>query len=231
MIIAPPVVYSGQSFWITLVVIQTAGGTAVDYCGTTSFTSTDPAAKIEGTTMDTYNYAWDSATGGGCPACTGACDNGVRIFMNVTLNKLGTQTVVATDTVDGSIVGLTALQVVGADVKLTKSPRLSVQASGDTVSFRVCWSNYSSASAFTFVITDAVPMGTAFVPEAGTAAFDCGNTDGTVPRVAYSTTASATPPAVFTESNPLGGTRWLRFTVPMAGVQTTGCVCYRVTVN
>ena len=119
----------------------------------------------------------------------------------------------------------------GADVKLTKTPRLVVGASGDTVQFRVCWSNYSSASAFTFVITDALPAGTTFLPEAGTAAFDCGNTKGVAPLPAYSTTNSAAPPATFTEANPIAGTRWVRWTIPQAGVNTTGCICYRVTVN
>ncbi len=226
-IIAPPVVFSGQSFWLTIVVIDATAGTKTDYCGTTSFTSTDPTATVGGTGLAAFDFTWSSAT-----ACTAAPDeNGVKVFVNVIFSRLGLQSLVASDTQDGSITGLAAIMVVGADVKLFKEPRLAVGASGDTVSFRVCWSNYSSASAFTFVITDAVPMGTTFLPEAGTASFDCGNTAGIGPRVAYSTAASTTPPAAFTEANPLAGTRWLRFTIPQAGVNTTGCVCYRVTVN
>ena len=151
--------------------------------------------------------------------------------MNVSFTKLGLQTLVASDTSDGSITGLTTIMVVGADVRLTKEPTLQVAASGDTVRFRLCWSNFSSASAFTFTITDAVPIGTTFVPEAGTAAFDCGNTDGTVPVTAYSTATSTAPPAAFTNANPIAGTRWLRWTIPQAGVGTTGCVCFRVSVD
>ncbi len=227
-IIAPPVVFSGQSFWITVVVVDSGGGTKTDYCGTTSFTATDPLAKLEGVGMDTYNYTWASSIAG----CNGgAAINGVRLFFNVTLTRLGLQTVIASDTTDGSITGLTAIMVVGADVKLIKSPSLTLAASGDTVTFRVCWSNFSSASAFTFVISDAVPRGTTFVPEASSAAFNCGNTDGVVPIAAYSTTASVTPPAAFTEANPVAGALWLRWTIPMSGVGTTGCICYRVTVN
>jgi uncharacterized repeat protein (TIGR01451 family) len=122
---------------------------------------------------------------------------------------------------------------VGADVRISKEPKFSVQASGDTVKFRVCWSNYSSASAFTFVITDALPRGTAFVPEAALSAFDCGNTDGGVPLVSYSTLATPTVPtaASFTTGLPVTGTRWLRWTLPMAGVQTSGCICYRLSIN
>ncbi len=227
LIVAPPVAFVGQSFWITVAVYDSTGTTKVDYCGTSSFTSTDPGAQLEGTAMDAYNFTWSSSIA--CPAAPD--ENGVRMFVNVTLTRLGLQTIVGTDTVDGSITGLTAVVVVGTDVKLTKEPRLAVGASGDTVSFRVCWSNYSSASAFTFVITDAVPMGTTFLPEAGTAAFDCGSTDGVSIIPAYSTATSVTPPAAFTTANPLAGTRWLRWTIPMAGVATTGCACYRVTVN
>ncbi len=233
-IIAPPAVFVGQSFWVTIVVIE-AGATKQDYCGTSSFTSTDPNALIQGTPMDTYNFTWSSDPAfGNCDANGGAAnENGVRIFLNVSLSQLGLQTLVASDTVDGSITGLTTIMVVGADVRLEKRPRLSVQASGDTVRFQVCWSNYSSASAFSFVITDAVPMGTTFVPEATTAPFDCGSTDGVVPVTASSGSTSATvpPAASFAAGNPPAGTRWLRWTLPMAGVQTTGCVCFRVSVN
>jgi len=218
-VIAPPTVFVGQSFWLTVVVIDQTGITKTNYTGTTSFTSTDPAAKLLGANMDITNYTWTLG------------DAGVKIFIQVTLTKLGLQTIVASDTSDGSITGLTAVMVVGADVKLFKQPRLSVQASGDTVQFQVCWSNYSSTSAFSFVITDAVPMGTTFVPEASTAPLDCGNTDGTPVVVSYSTSTSTTPPTPFTTGNPIAGTRWLRWTVGMAGVGTTGCGCFRVTVN
>ncbi len=228
-IIAPPIVFSGQSFWITVVVIEAAGGTKTDYCGTTSFTSTDPAAQLEAGPMDTYNFTWSSST-----ACSAPPDeDGIRVFVNVIFQKLGTQTLIASDIFDGSILGLTAITVVGVDVRLTKEPRLSVRASGDTLQFKVCWSNYSSSSAFTFVITDAVPLGTAFVPEAGTAALNCGNSSGLPLTVAYSTatTATAPPAASFVAGNPVAGTRWLRWTIPYAGVNMTGCGCYRVSVN
>ena len=225
-ILAPPVAFAGQSFWITVIVVIGTGTTKVDYCGTTTYTSTDPGAKMQGTGMDLFNYTWSSSVG----PCGGS-DNGIKVFVNVIFTRLGLQTLVASDTIDGSINGVAAVMVTGADVKLTKTPRLTVGASGDTVSFRVCWSNYSTASAFTFVITDAVPVGTAFVPEAGTAAFHCGNTRGLPPQVAYSLAASVTPPAAFTDGNPVAGTRWLRWTLPSADINTTGCLCYRVTVN
>jgi hypothetical protein len=65
------------------------------------------------------------------------------------------------------------------------------------------------------------------------AALNCGNTDGVPIGVAYSTASSAGMPgaASFTDANPVAGTRWLRWTVPVAGVQTTGCACYRLVVN
>jgi len=230
-IIAPPVVYSGQPFWMTIIVVSVAGGTETDYCGTTSFTSTDPASLLQGSGMDSFNYTWKSNVAGSCNTGT---DDGLHIFINVTMFKLGLQTIVAADTVDGSVTGLTAVLVVGADIKLTKEQRLTIAASGDTVQFRVCWSNYSSASGFTFVITDAVPMGTTYLPDAATAMW-CGDTDGTPVTVAYSTATSATAPASFVNitgaTQAPAGTRWLRWTIFDAGVQTTGCGCYRVSVN
>jgi uncharacterized repeat protein (TIGR01451 family) len=232
-VIAPASVFIGQSFWITVIVESSLGGTQTDYCGTTSFTSTDPFAQLAGGGMDIYNYTWSSnvAPCGGSPY-----DNGVHVFLNVTLSRLGVQTIVAADTADGSITGLAAILVVGADVKLTKQPLLSIAASGDTVRFKVCWSNYSSASAFTFVVTDAVPLGTTYVPDAATA-MDCGNTDGTPVTVSYSTATSTTAPApgsfisISGATPAVAGTRWLRWTALAAGVQTTGCFCYRVAVQ
>ncbi|MEK7474812.1 MAG: hypothetical protein AAB152_04165 [Candidatus Coatesbacteria bacterium] len=228
-IIPPPVVYIGQQFWITVIAVEAAGGTKDDYCGTTSFTSTDPGAKVEGTNMDAYNYTWKSTI----TPCNAGSDNGVKMFFSVSMTRLGMQTIVATDSMDGSITGLTAVMVVGVDVKLTKEPPLQVVASSDTVQFKICWSNYSSASAFTFVITDAVPMGTNFLPEASMAGLSCGNTDGTALAVGYSLLASPTMPgaASFTGANPVAGTRWLRWTVPIVGVQTSGCACFRAVVQ
>ncbi|MEK7475735.1 MAG: hypothetical protein AAB152_08895 [Candidatus Coatesbacteria bacterium] len=228
-IIAPGVVFTGQSFWITVVVIDSGGGTKADYCGTTTFTSTDPASKIENSAMDGYNYTWDSSWGCG----SAPYDDGVRIFLNMSMSDLGSQALIAVDTADGSITGIASILVVGADIKLEKRPPFSIAATGDTVQFRICWSNYSSASGFTFVVNDAVPMGLTFLPEGSAAALDCGNTDGVPVTVAYATTASPAVPAAasFTAGNPVAGTRWLRWTVPVAGVQTTGCACFRVTVQ
>ena len=229
-ILVPPTVYAGQSFWITVIALFGSGTTKTDYCGTTSFTSTDPAAKIETNPMDSYNYTWTSniAPCGGIPY-----NNGVRLFFNVSFTRLGIQTIVASDIYDGSVNGVAAIQVVGADIKFYKEPKLSVAASSDTVRFKICWSNYSSGSGFAMVITDAVPAGTTFVPEASAAGLDCGNTDGVALALSYTTMQSPTMPAAasFTAANPVAGTRWLRWTVPVAGVQTSGCACFRVTVN
>ena len=46
-VIAPESVFSGQVFWITVAAILGTGSTKLDYTGTSSFTSTDPAALIE----------------------------------------------------------------------------------------------------------------------------------------------------------------------------------------
>jgi len=83
------------------------------------------------------------------------------------------------------------------------------------------------------VVTDAVPMGTSFVPEALVAALNCGSTDGVPLGVSYTTSTLGTMPAAasFTAGNPVSGTRWLRWTVQAAGVETTGCACFRVKVD
>lgn len=223
-IIAPPVVYVGQSFWITVEVIDNGGGIKTDYAATTAFTSTDPGALMDGSGMGTTtaNYLWTGAGG----------DDGVHIFVNVVMTSIGIQTIVASDTADGSILGLGSVMVVGVDVKLTKEPRLTVAASGDTVQFKICWSNYSTTTAFNFVITDAVPESTTYVPDPATA-MDCGNTNGVIPDVAYSTSTSATPPATFTTTGgtPPGSSRWLRWTYGQVAINTTGCACFRVRVD
>ena len=54
-VIAPESVFSGQAFWITVAAILGTGSTKLDYTGTSSFTSTDPAALIEGTGMDVFD--------------------------------------------------------------------------------------------------------------------------------------------------------------------------------
>ena len=124
-----------------------------------------------------------------------------------------------------------AVSTAQAGIELTKNPAVQPGGFGDTVRFTICWSNFSTETAFTFVITEAVPLSTTFIPEASTAAFDCGNSTGVSPTTAYSTANSVTPPAAFVSGNPVAGTRWLRWTLPQAGTPTTGCVCYRVTVE
>ena len=222
-IISPPVVFVGQSFWLTVVVLNTGGGTKTDYTGTSSFSSTDPTALIQAAPMDGYNYVW---TGG---------ELGVKVFVNVTFTRLGLQTLVASDTLDGSITGLTTIMVVGADIKLEKRKRLSVSASGDTVQFQICWSNYSSATGYSFTITDAVPNGTTYVPELASAAL-CGASDPAPSfSLASSTSTTTTPPTNFATVNPgsaaASTTRWLRWTIRDVYVNSTGCVCFKVVVN
>jgi len=223
-IILPPVVYSGQSFWITVIVLLQGGATKCDYNGTTSFSSTDPTAKIETFGMDTYNYTWKGAT-----------DCGVKIFFNVSFTKLGLQSVVAIDTVDGSISGVAATMVVGANVQLTKQKKLTVAASGDNVQFEVCWQNMASATAFSFTITDAIPMGTNYYPELASNMICWSTSPKPAITVWYSTATTTTPPATFTSvpgtGSPLSNSRWLRWTVRDAYVGSSGCVCYKVSVN
>jgi uncharacterized repeat protein (TIGR01451 family) len=226
-IIAPPVVYIGQLFWITIVVKDTSGFTKADYNGTSSFTSTDPSAKILGAAMDATNYTWN-----GC-----GTDCGVKIFVQVQFTKIGMQTIVAMDTMDGSINGLTAIMVVAADIKLEKRKKLSVAASGDTVQFWICWSNYSSATGYSFTITDAVPNGTTYVPELASNAI-CGQNGpatASASMAASNSTSTSAPNTAFVyvapATSPANTTRWLRWTIRDVYVNSTGCVCFKVIVN
>ena len=236
-IIAPGFVYIGQEFWLTIVVVETAGDTKTDYCGTTGFTSTDSGMKVENDPAGTYLYDWDSDDPGATCAgagCVAGCDNGVKIFVRVSMTTLGPQTIIASDTVDGSILGLTTVMVVGVDVKFWKEPKLAVRASGDTVDFRICWSNYSSTSAFGFVINDAIPRDTTYVPAALSDSL-CAQSGPMTFQGAFSTDSSATvpPDANFTSTGgvPSAATYWLRWTLPVVGVNTTGCFCYKLRVN
>jgi uncharacterized repeat protein (TIGR01451 family) len=222
-VIAPPTAFIGEEFWITIVVRSELGGVVTTYSGTTSFSSTDPAAKVEGTAMDTYNYTWNSSS-----------DKGIHIFFRVSFTKIGMQTLVASDTMDGSIVGLAAIMIVGVDVQFFKEPRLSTAASGDTVNFKICWSNYSSASALSFVITDAVPKGTTYTAQVASNHI-CGTTSAIAYDFAYSTAQSSSPPAAAswttTTGTPAGSVYWLRWTIKSVGIDTTGCACFKVKVN
>jgi len=229
-IITPPSVFVGEEFWITVTVVSSNYTVMQDYCGTSSFTATDPGAKIEAGPMDAYNYTWGTNK---APCSGSTIDNGVKVFVKVSFTKLGMQTIVISDIADGSITGLASLVVVGVDVKLEKQPRFAIQASGDNVVFKICWSNFSDASAITFVVTDAVPMGTNYTPVAGTANLVCGFPRGPAPvvDVAYSTATSTTPPATWSAGNPVTGTRWLRWTVKHVYVNSTGCLCFNVSVQ
>jgi len=220
-LLAPPTVFVGESYWFTLSVIDTDGDTKTDYTGTASFTSTDQSAQIGASGMDNYNYTFLSG------------DKGVKIFVKVTMNILGLQALVAMDTMDGSITGITTVMVVGADVRFWKEPVLTVGASGDTVSFKICWSNYSSASAMGFVVTDAVPVGTTYIPQVASNHI-CGTTKTIAYDFAYSTSTGSAPPTsgwVNTNGTPVANTYWLRWTIKSIDIDTSGCACFKVKVN
>jgi len=207
------------------------GVTKTDYCSTTFFTSTDPTADMPFKVLGSL-YSWSSDSVSGCVGAPS--DNGVRLFVSVVLRKIGMQSIVANDTMSGAITGLTAVKVVGADVKLVKTPPLALASSGEGVQFRICWSNYSSATAFSFTITDAVPMGTRLVPETRENLV-CGVPAGVGMDVAYSANPSVTAPSDFTTLAPASGVpamdvRWLRWTVRDVGVNSSGCVCFKVSV-
>lgn len=121
--------------------------------------------------------------------------------------------------------------VVGVDVKVTAGYPLQMAVSGDVVQFTACWSNYSAATAFGFTMTDAIPEGTVYYPDMPANHY-CGSTSGFgAATVAYSTTTNS-PGAYATLTGPAStAVKFLRWTIPEVRVQTTGCVCFRVTVQ
>lgn len=95
-VIAPPTMFAAENAFITVVVHDAQGGIKADYCGTSSFSSTDPAAKIENVAMDVYNYTWSSSV---APGTCGVppFPNGVKIF-KVLFDTLGSQVITVVDT-------------------------------------------------------------------------------------------------------------------------------------
>jgi hypothetical protein len=92
LVAAPPSATSGTPFNVSVTARDAFGNTVTSYLGTVSFTSSDAQAVLPG------NYTF-----------TGA-DAGTHTF-SVTLNTNGAQTVTATDTANGSIVGSDTIAV------------------------------------------------------------------------------------------------------------------------
>ncbi|MEK7767982.1 MAG: hypothetical protein AAB368_17255, partial [bacterium] len=114
---------------------------------------------------------------------------------------------------------------------LTKTPPLQVVSSGDIVQFKICWSNYSTATASMFTINDEIPSGMVYYPDVSTNHL-CGATSGVAGITpAYSTDGGSAYTTMPGGGPGTTGVTNLRWTVPAVGVMTTGCVCYKVTVN
>ncbi len=238
-ILTPPVVYAGQPFCMTIVVISASGGTKIEYCGVSDFTSTDPQASISGVPLDNFLFQWKSDVIPPTDPCYDGLGppNGVMVFCNVIMRRLGLQTIIVSDSQDGSITGMAGLQVVGVNVKFRKEPDMVPMSSGDTVNFKICWSNFSSGSAFDFVVTDRVPSGFEYIPGYSADHF-CGATYGfgTAPfqsSVAFSVTGNnhGDFTTLTTGTSPTNVT-WLRWTIPQAvGANTTGCLCFKAKIQ
>jgi len=94
---APASATPGVAFNFTITALNLSNGTATGYSGTVHFTSTDGSAILPADSTLT---------------------NGVGTF-NSTLNKAGSQTIIARDTVTSSITGTSNLIVVGAQSTIT----------------------------------------------------------------------------------------------------------------
>jgi hypothetical protein len=86
---APPTATSGTAFNFTVIAVDLIGNTTHAYTGTVQFTSTDGSAVLPANSTLT---------------------NGIGVF-SATLNTAGSQSIVATDTVTGSITGAFGIEV------------------------------------------------------------------------------------------------------------------------
>jgi len=163
-IVAPPVVTSGVPFWITVVVVSDLdGNTRTDYCGTSLFTSTDPAAVIDGTPMDAFDFAWSSST-----ACSAPPDeDGVSGF-SVILTGTGTRVIALSDTVSGDIAGV-AIVTVTAPSGLTALLVQTPDSPGNlqSVTYRLVVTNTGTSTISALEVVDTVSAGIDYYSVAG----------------------------------------------------------------
>ncbi len=147
-IAAPPSHFTTEDFWVTVVVLDVAGTTRADYCGTTSFTSTDPLALINGVPMGSFTFAWSSSL-----ACSSPPDEDgitgfwIRLpsahssdFLN--LRDAGTPVTLG---------GQSIAQGIPLVTWETATP--SVAKAGDLVEYRISFSNESNVSGWSVMIT------------------------------------------------------------------------------
>src|SRR5438132_507687 len=140
---------AGTASSVTVEVKDAYGNRITNYTGTITFSSTDSRATLPA------NYRFTSGTN---------LDNGIHTFTNaVTLKTAGSQSVTATDTVNGSLTGSqSAIQVnpAGASVLVVSgipSPQSQNTASPVTVEARDAFANRATAYVGTvkFTSTDA----------------------------------------------------------------------------
>lgn len=119
---------------------------------------------------------------------------------------------------------------------LTKTAIPAIAGQGDTVQFRIGWSNVDTDTEFAVSVTEAVPPSMVFVPEPASSMI-CGNSSPSSIAVAYSTLVTGSPPPIsfwttlLPAGSPPAGATWLRWSVTTLAIGTAGCGSYRMTVN
>jgi hypothetical protein len=180
---------AGTAFNVTVTAQDTYGNTATGYTGTIHFTKSDSGA---GSTLPgSYTFV--------------AGDNGVHIFTGgVTLVTAGSQTVAATDTVNGSITGTTGSITINAATAshLAVSAPSSTPAGspiGVTVTAKDNYGN--TATGYTGTVHLTSTDGSAVIPSDSTL------TSGTkIFSVTLKTAGSQTVTATDTVNSPITGT-------------------------
>ena len=142
---APAKTISGQAISVSVSALDADAGEGIDYAGTITFTSSDGKAILP----DDYTFVSD--------------DQGSQTF-DVTLEAAGTQTITATDTGDGTILGQTTVTVAPAAFAVT-APDTATSGDSISVSVSALDANDDVGSGYAGTITFTSSDGQAILPD------------------------------------------------------------------
>ncbi len=137
VVTAPLTATAGTAFNFTVRAIDVSNNTATGYTGTVHFTSTDGAATLPA------DYTFTTG------------DNGVHTF-SATLKTVGSQTITATDTGNGTITGSATVTVNAASPTIAKAFNPATIQSGGTSVVTLTLSNSNTSALSNGSFTDTL---------------------------------------------------------------------------